>query len=90
MNVSLFLSTFLLIFLAELGDKTQLATVMLSAKEKAPVTIFLAAMAGFVLSTFLAVSLGMIVEKFLPKEIIEKVAALSFIVIGLLLLLKKI
>lgn len=90
MNVSLFLSTFLLIFLAELGDKTQLATVMLSAKEKAPVTIFLAAMAGFALSTFLAVFLGMIVEKFLPKEIIEKTAALGFIVVGFLLLFKKI
>lgn len=90
MNVSLFLSTFLLIFLAELGDKTQLATVMLSAKEKAPVTIFFAAMAGFVLSTFLAVFLGTVAEKFLPKDIIEKVAAVGFIVVGLLLLAKKI
>lgn len=89
MNIQLFFSTFLLIFLAELGDKTQLAAFTLAAKEKAPGTIFLAAMLGFVLSTFLAVFLGSIATKFIPTAIVEKAAAVGFIVVGVLLFFKK-
>lgn len=53
MDFKISLSTFLLIFLAELGDKTQLATISLSAKEKTPLTIFLSAMAFIIIGFFM-------------------------------------
>lgn len=90
MNLKIFISTFLLIFLAELGDKTQLAALSLSAKEKTPLTIFLATMLAFTLSTLIAVFLGTFGSKFIPTAIIEKVAAIAFIGVGLLMLANKI
>ncbi|MBI4078834.1 MAG: TMEM165/GDT1 family protein [Candidatus Levybacteria bacterium] len=88
--MKLFISTALLIFLAELGDKTQLATMTLSAKEKSPLTIFVSALFGFALATLLAVAVGSLLNKIIPIEIIEKVAAIAFISIGILMLLGKI
>lgn len=90
MNAQLFISTFLLIFLAELGDKTQLAALTLAAKEKAPITIFVASVLGFALSTLLAVIAGSTLTRFIPEAIISKVAAFGFIIVGILLLFKKI
>ena len=90
MELKLFLSTFLLIFLAELGDKTQLAVVALSAKEKSPLTIFISALFGFALATIIAIIIGTIGAKFLPIEIIQKIAAIAFIIIGVLILFNKI
>ena len=90
MDLKLFASTFLLIFLAELGDKTQLAVIALSAKEKSPITLFLSALLGFALATLLAIIIGTIGAKFIPIHIIEKIAALAFILIGLLILFNKI
>ncbi len=90
MDLKIFASTFLLIFLAELGDKTQLAVVALSAKEKTPLTIFFSALFGFALATIIAIIIGTIGAKFLPLEIIQKVAAIAFIIIGVLILFDKI
>lgn len=90
MNWKIFTATFLLIFLAELGDKTQLAALTLSAKEKTALTIFVAAVLGFALSTLIAVVLGTFGAKIIPTPIIEKVSAMVFIIIGLLMLFNKI
>jgi len=89
-DLKIFASTFLLIFLAELGDKTQLAVLALSAKEKTPLTIFVSAVIGFAAATLLAVIIGTIGAKYLPTAMIEKVAALAFIVIGILIFFDKI
>lgn len=90
MSWKIFISTFLLIFLAELGDKTQLAAFSMSAKEKAPVTVFVAAMLAFAISTLIAVLAGTFATKFLPTPIIQKISAVLFILIGILLLFNKI
>lgn len=90
MDWKIFTSTFLLIFLAELGDKTQLAVIALSAKERTPLTIFVSAIFGFALATLIAIIIGTIGAKFLPIEIIQKVAAVTFIIIGVLILFNKI
>ncbi len=90
MDLKIFASTFLLIFLAELGDKTQLAVIALSAKEKTPITIFISAVFGFALATIIAIVIGTIGAKFIPVEIIQKIAAVAFIVIGVLILFNKI
>ena len=83
-------STFVLIFLAELGDKTQLAVIALSAKEKTPFTIFVSAIFGFALATLIAIIVGSLGAKYLPVDLIQKIAAVAFIVIGVLILLNKI
>ena len=90
MDIKLFASTFLLIFLAELGDKTQLAVVVLSAKEKSPLTLFVSAIFGFALATIIAIVVGTIGAKFISTNVIEKFAALAFIVVGILIFFNKI
>jgi putative Ca2+/H+ antiporter (TMEM165/GDT1 family) len=89
MDLKIFFSTLILIFLAELGDKTQLAVVALSAKEKTPLTIFVSALFGFALATAIAVVVGIIGAKFIPLQIIQKIAAVAFIIIGILILFNK-
>lgn len=90
MDWKIFGSTFILIFLAELGDKTQLAVIALSAKEKTPLTIFVSAIFGFALATLIAIIIGVLGTKYLPIEIVQKTAAIVFIVVGVLIFLGKI
>ncbi len=82
-------SAFGLIFLAELGDKTQLAVVAMTAREKAPLVILAGAVAGFFLATLIAVVVGLLGTRFVPTEVIEKLAAVAFIVVGVLILVGK-
>lgn len=89
-DLKLFASTFLLIFLAELGDKTQLAVVALSAKEKSPLTLFVSAIFGFALATVIAIVIGTIGAKFISTNVIEKIAAVAFIIVGILIFFNKI
>ncbi|WP_259781688.1 TMEM165/GDT1 family protein [Aestuariispira ectoiniformans] len=74
---------FLTVFLAELGDKTQLATVLFATdKQHHPFLIFLAAAAALVASTALAVALGTMAEKYLTMIPLKLVAGIGFILIG--------
>ncbi len=86
MNLKLFLSTFVLIFLAELGDKTQLAAMARAAAgDGGKLTIFLAASSALVLSTLIAVLLGALVNKIIPPMAIKIAAGLVFILFGILM-----
>ena len=77
------LPIFLVVFLAELGDKTQLATLMFAAsKESHPVAVFLAALAALAISTALAVCLGAVALRSLPLDTVKLAAGLGFILIG--------
>lgn len=76
--------------MAELGDKTQLAVIALSAKEKTPLTILISAIFGFALATIIAIIVGTIGAKYIPIEIVQKIAALAFIIIGILIFFGKI
>ena len=82
--MSQILAIFVTVFLAELGDKTQLATVMFAAgKETPPILVFLAAAGALVLSTALAVALGMAAERYLAVLPLKLIAGTGFVVIGL-------
>ncbi len=86
MNWQIFFSTFVLIFLAELGDKTQLAAMARVASEgSARWTIFMAASLALMLSTLVAVLLGDALTRVVPERMIRLGAAVLFIVFGLLL-----
>ncbi|HCO11649.1 MAG TPA: hypothetical protein DIT19_00280 [Desulfonauticus sp.] len=90
MDFKLFLSTFATLFLAELGDKTQLACVLLTAQSRKPWTVFLGSSLALVSVSLLGVLLADFICNFLPTATIKKVASLGFIVVGLLMFFEKI
>jgi putative Ca2+/H+ antiporter (TMEM165/GDT1 family) len=78
------LTIFATVFLAELGDKTQLATLLFAADNKAsPRGIFLAAAFALVLSTAIAVVLGTAAERYLAALPLKLIAGIGFVAIGL-------
>ena len=79
-------TSFLLIALAELGDKTQLAVIALSAKYDAPVQVFFGAMLAFALLTALGVVFGRIISQYISARYIKIGASLVFIAFGVLFL----
>lgn len=88
MDLKLFFSTFVLIFLAELGDKTQLAALAQSAGAKSPWSVFLGAAAALVLSTLVAVLVGANLEKLVNPKHIRLAAGILFLVFGTLLIIE--
>lgn len=83
---AIFGSTFLTIFLAELGDKTQLATLLMSAESQSPWVVFLGASAALVTTSLLGVMVGRwIANRFAPKTI-EIAAGISLLLISATLL----
>jgi putative Ca2+/H+ antiporter (TMEM165/GDT1 family) len=75
---------FATVFLAELGDKTQLATLLFATDGKAPPALVFAAAAGaLVLSTAVAVLLGTYAAKSLAMFPLKLIAGIGFIVIGI-------
>lgn len=85
MNWKIFASTFLLIFLAELGDKTQIA-VMLQSAVYGKRLVLLAASAALVLSVVLGVFLGGWIAKVASERVIHGVGGILFIVFGAMML----
>jgi putative Ca2+/H+ antiporter (TMEM165/GDT1 family) len=83
-----FVKTLLVIFgsvlLAELGDKTQLATMLFATdKNVRPVQVFVAAAGALVLSTLLAVLFGSLVTRVIPASSLKLIAGLAFIAVGI-------
>ena len=88
-NWKVFLTTFSMLFLAEMGDKTQLAAITLSAETRSPVSVFLGAALALSLVSLLGVVLGALLGQYLPTALLHKLAAIAFIVIGVLMLVGK-
>lgn len=78
-----FLTIFLSVFFAELGDKTQLATMLFAAEGKASQwAVFAAASAALVASTAIAVVLGGAAERYLSFLPLKLIAGIGFVLIG--------
>ncbi|MFH1363368.1 MAG: TMEM165/GDT1 family protein [Candidatus Omnitrophota bacterium] len=90
MDWKVFLAAFGAIFLAELGDKTQMANLCLSAKSKSWLTVFVASVAAFAVVTLITVSLGNILGKYIHPGYVKYASAVIFIAIGALMLIGKI
>ena len=88
MNFRLFLSTFLMIFLAELGDKTQLSVIGRVTDPATKWTVFLAASLALVCSTLIAVQFGGLLALYLDPRIIKFCAVILFLTIGSLILVE--
>lgn len=82
-----FSTAFTSIFLSEIGDKTQLSTIVLAAKFDAPVEVILGSISALALVTSLGVILGTKLFRRIPKNHLQKAAGSLFIVIGILTIL---
>ena len=78
------LTTFGMIFLAEMGDKTQLAAMTMAAQTKRPWAVFIGSSLALVCVSALGVAVGALLSQYLPLEWIKRVAAVAFIIIGVL------
>lgn len=90
MDWKLLASTFGILFLAELGDKTQLACVLMAAKTQKPWTIFIGSSLALVLVSFLGVMFATFICNYIPQVVIKKVAASLFVLMGILFWFDKI
>ncbi|UCG73842.1 MAG: TMEM165/GDT1 family protein [Chromatiales bacterium] len=83
MDPKLIATVFITVFLAELGDKTQLATVLFAARENSSlVTIFMAASTALVASTAIGVVAGATLSNYLDPRYLSYVAGAGFMLIG--------
>ncbi|MBI5611111.1 MAG: TMEM165/GDT1 family protein [Deltaproteobacteria bacterium] len=83
MNTQLFLTVFASVFLAELGDKTQLATLLFAAKAENPkLTVFAASALALVATSALGVLAGDAVSRFVDPEWLTRLAGVGFIAVG--------
>jgi putative Ca2+/H+ antiporter (TMEM165/GDT1 family) len=84
MDLKLLFTVFATVFLAELGDKTQLATVLFAAREQSNLfLIFLAASAALVTTSAIGVLAGSFVAQYIDPRYLSYVAGLGFILIGI-------
>ena len=87
MILSLLLSTFITVFIAELGDKTQLATLTISGTSKKPLAVFLGSASALVIASLLGALTGGSISTFLPEAILKSIASATFFIIGVRLLI---
>ncbi len=88
MNLNLLTTVFVTVFIAELGDKTQLATMLFAAdKEVNKFGVFLAASAALCVATAIGVLAGAVLSTYINEKFLTGIAGIGFIVIGLLTLM---
>ena len=86
MNFTLLLSTFVTVFLAELGDKTQLATVAISGTTDRPLAVFFGSSSALVIASLIGAVAGGSLSTIIPADLLQLLASVGFLIIGLRLL----
>ena len=83
MDWKMFLTVFAAVFIAELGDKTQLATMLFAAdKEVSKYTVFIAASAALVVASAIGVLAGSLLSEYINEKYLHYIAGAGFIIIG--------
>lgn len=90
MDLKVLLTTFGMIFLAEMGDKTQLAAITMAAQTRQPFAVFLGASLALTAVSLIGVAAGSVLSNYLNPEYLHKAAAVAFILIGALMLWGKV
>ena len=84
MDIKLAVTVFGVVFLAELGDKTQLATLLFAAKSpQSLITVFLGASLALIFTSAIGVAAGGLVAQYVSPKLLSYVAGAGFIVIGI-------
>jgi putative Ca2+/H+ antiporter (TMEM165/GDT1 family) len=89
MDWKIFGTAFLTLFLAELGDKTQLAVITMTASTESKIAVFAGAALALVVVTLLGVLVGGVLTQWIPTEWLQRIVAVAFIAIGVLMLFGK-
>lgn len=89
MDISIVIKTFLLIFMAELGDKTQLAILSSTAGSESKLSVFTGAALALVVTSVLAVLLGSTINKLVNPRYFQIGAGVLFVVMGVMFIFGK-
>lgn len=89
MDPRIVVTSFLVIFLAEMGDKTQLAAMTLAAQTQKPWAVLIGSALALTCVSALGVASGAAVSQFVPLDWLKRGSAVIFIAIGFLILLGK-
>ena len=88
LDLGLLASTFATVFLAELGDKTQLAIVTISGTFPRPGAVFAGSSLALVLASLLGAAAGGSLSAVIPTDALQLAASVGFLIIGIRLILK--
>lgn len=78
--------SFITVFLAEIGDKSQLAAIALGGSSNNPRAVFIGSMIALIFASFLGVLAGGAVAQFLPEKLLKSLAAIGFAIMALRIL----
>jgi len=83
MNFNVHMGKFVTVFIAELGDKTQLATLLFAAdKEVSKLTVFIGASLALILTSAIGVAAGSLISQIISEKHLHIIAGIGFIAIG--------
>lgn len=89
MDYKVLITVFTAVFIAELGDKTQLATMLFASdKEVSKLTVFIGASLALIVASAVGVLAGSVISQYVSEKQLHYVAGLGFVAIGLWTLLK--
>ena len=86
MILTLLVTTFITVFLAEMGDKTQLTTITLSSTTNKPLAVFIGSSIALILATLLGTLAGGSIANLVPAFLLKLISGLVFLIIGIKLL----
>ena len=86
MLLTLLFTTFFTVFLAEMGDKTQLTTITLSSTTNKPLAVFIGSSIALILATLLGALAGGSIANLIPAFILKLLSGIVFLIIGISLL----
>ena len=88
MLLTLLISTFFTVFLAEMGDKTQLTTITLSSTTNKPLAVFIGSSIALILATLLGALAGSSISNLIPAFILKLLSGIVFLLLGINLLVQ--
>ncbi len=89
MGFRLFVIVFSTIFLAEIGDKTQLATMLYASEPRnSKLLVFVASASALALSSAVGVLAGSVLARYVDPQVISRIAGLGFVAIGIWMILR--
>ena len=86
MLITLLFTTFITVFLAEMGDKTQLTTITLSSTTNKPFAVFVGSSIALILATLLGALAGGSIANLIPAFLLKLLSGIVFLIIGINLL----